>query len=162
VYRCTEAGLWSRIQGSSVYKLLCEEENIWWTVSKNSFVILSTTEGKQTRAYWNSKYCIFTLNKKENRNSRHHLRFQRDYLPRWNRFWRLLKRLSRRICSHMRNGFSLLIRGILYIGLICEKNVSQKSRGTASLIYSDEKCMEPQVTPSFAFSYQRRLDKQCY
>jgi hypothetical protein len=37
------------------------------------------------------------------------LKFQRCQ---WHRFWWLLKRLSRRIRSHMRNGFSLLIRDL--------------------------------------------------
>jgi hypothetical protein len=32
--------------------------------------------------------------------------------PCWNRFWRLSMRLSRRIRSHMRNGFSMLIRDL--------------------------------------------------
>jgi hypothetical protein len=38
--------------------------------------------------------------------------FQRCSWHRWNRFWRLSKRLSRRIRCHMQNGFSLLIRDI--------------------------------------------------
>jgi hypothetical protein len=50
---------------------------------------------------------------------RPHFRFQR-----W--FWRLSKRLSRRIRRHMQNGFSMLIRYIQYIGLIDEKNRESK------------------------------------
>jgi hypothetical protein len=49
---------------------------------------------------------------KKLRNSNLHFRYQRCHWHRWNRFWRLLKRLSRRIRSHMRKGFSLLIRDL--------------------------------------------------
>jgi hypothetical protein len=41
-----------------------------------------------------------------------HFRFQQGLWACWNRFWWLSKRLSRRIRSHMRNGFSLLIRDL--------------------------------------------------
>jgi hypothetical protein len=37
--------------------------------------------------------------------------------------------------SQMRNGFSLLIRDLLYIGLIDEKTVGQKSHNTIPLNY---------------------------
>jgi hypothetical protein len=49
---------------------------------------------------------------KKLRNSKLQFRFHRCHWHRWNRFWRLSKRLSRRIRSHMRNGFSLLIRDL--------------------------------------------------
>jgi hypothetical protein len=52
-----------------------------------------------------SSYHILTLKKL-------HLRFQRGHWPRWNRFWRLSKRLSWRIRSHMQNGFSPWIRAL--------------------------------------------------
>jgi hypothetical protein len=48
-------------------------------------------------------------------NSRLHFRFQWGHWPRWNHYWLLLKRLSRRIQSHLRNDFSLLIRGLYLV-----------------------------------------------
>jgi hypothetical protein len=49
-----------------------------------------------------SPYHILILNKK----------IDPCYWPRWNRFWRLSKRLSRRIRSHMRNGCIPWIRAL--------------------------------------------------
>jgi hypothetical protein len=47
-------------------------------------------------------------------NSRLNFRFHwgRGHWPHWNRFWRLSKRLSQRIRSHMRYGFSPWIRAL--------------------------------------------------
>jgi hypothetical protein len=48
------------------------------------------------------------------RNNRYYSSFSgvNDKCQMSNRFWRLSKRLSRRIRSHIRNGFSLLIRDL--------------------------------------------------
>jgi hypothetical protein len=55
--------------------------------------------------------------------------FQRCHWHRWNRFRRLSKRLSRRIWTHMRNGFSLLIRDRYGVDW-WKKTESRKSRDT--------------------------------
>jgi hypothetical protein len=62
---------------------------------------------------------------------RPHFRLQRCQWHHWNRFWRLSKRLSRRIRWRMQNGFSLLIRDIW--GWLMKKPESRKSRATVPL-----------------------------
>jgi peptidoglycan/xylan/chitin deacetylase (PgdA/CDA1 family) len=65
-------------------------------------------------------------------NSKLHFRFQRCHWYRWNRFSRLPKRLSRRIRSHMRNGFSLWVRALGGVDW-WKKTRGRKSRDTVPL-----------------------------
>jgi hypothetical protein len=55
---------------------------------------------------------------------------QRGHWPRWNRFWRLSKRLARRIRNHMRNGFSPWIRALVWL---MKKTEGRKSHATVPL-----------------------------
>jgi hypothetical protein len=75
------------------------------------YLILKRTSSK-TISWVNIPIRCNYFKQKKWRNSKLHFQFQRCNWHRWNRFWRLLKRLSRWIRSHMRNGFSLLPRDL--------------------------------------------------
>jgi hypothetical protein len=78
---------------------------------ESPYLILKRTSSK-TISWVNIPIRCNYFNQKKLRNSKLHFRFQRCHWHRWNRFWRLSKQLSRRIRSHMRNGFSLLMRDL--------------------------------------------------
>jgi hypothetical protein len=60
--------------------------------------------------------------------------FTHCHWPRCNRFWRLSKRISRRVRCQMRNSFSLLIRDLLVHGVDWwKKTESPKSRDSVPL-----------------------------
>jgi hypothetical protein len=84
---------------------------------ESPYLILKRTSSKTIS--W-----VIILSKEKLWNSKLHFRFQRCQWHRWNRFWRLSKRLSRRKRSHMRNGFSLIIRDLY--GVDWWKNLESK------------------------------------
>jgi hypothetical protein len=83
-------------------------------ISNRLYESLSSFKGKITQniSMANIPILYKYLNKKSCGLPRPHFRFQLCHWHRWNWFWRLWKRTSRRIRGHMRNCFSLLIRGL--------------------------------------------------
>jgi hypothetical protein len=93
------------------------------------------------------------------RENRHYSRKRKCHWHRWNRFSRLSKWLSRRIRSHMRNGFSLWVRALGGVDW-WKKTRGRKSRDTVPLTEKRWQLLE-KLTLSFC-SPINYLTLSCY